>query len=166
MTFNDFKEQFTGYCKEASACTSEFKRVLEADNFQTLFTIIKDNWWWCCKNIFVKHPELMEGVKDGAKESSIFINEDAVCGYLLASGNCTVRASGNCMVRAYDNCTVRASGNCTVEAYGNCTVEAFDNCTVHKYGNNKITLNSLAVCQNYTNNTIEVKKGVEVVFVD
>ena len=143
--FEEIKKEILERAHNARACTIQYKRAYQSENLETLCNVIKDNFWWCCRNN-VLDGELIDKYKKIFSDNKIYHNVSIKSGFLLASGNSTVEASGNSTVKAYDNSTVKASGNSTVKAYGNSTVEAFDNSTVEAYDNSYINCRSTIEC--------------------
>ena len=143
--FEEIKKEILERAHNARACTIQYKRAYQSENLETLCNVIKDNFWWCCRNN-VLDGELIDKYKKIFSDNKIYHNVSIKSGFLLASGNSTVEASGNSTVKAYDNSTVEASGNSTVQAYGNSTVEAYDNSTVQAYGNSYINCRSTIEC--------------------
>ena len=124
MEFNDFKNEILRRAKEASACSGEYRRAYQSNDYSELMQVIKDNFDFAvrCKVI---DPSLIETYKDQFTANQIYCNVDVTAGFLLASGNATVEASGNATVRAWGDATVRAWGNATVEASGNAYVTSY-----------------------------------------
>ena len=143
--FEEIKKEILERAHKAGACTEQYKRAYQSDNLETLCNVIKDNFWWCCRNN-VLDGELIDKYKEIFSENKIYHNVSVESGWLLASGNSTVEAYGNSTVKAYGNSTVEAYDNSTVEAYGNSTVEAYDNSTVKAYDNSYINCRSTIEC--------------------
>ncbi len=132
--FEEFKTTILERAKKECACKEQYSRALKSDTFEDLMSVIKDNFLWATENKIID-PILIKEYKEEFHGNGICCNENICNGFLLATGNATVRAYDNATVRAYDNATVRATGNATVEAYGNATVEATGNATVEATGN-------------------------------
>lgn len=89
--FNDFKSGFSGKCKKASACQPEFKKVLAAENFDELLSIIKNNILWCinekiidCQYLETIGDEIL--LKNGIYtkgEHSLDLSGNEICHVLL-----------------------------------------------------------------------------------
>ena len=144
--FEEIKKEILERAHNARACTIQYKRAYQSENLETLCNVIKDNFWWCCRNN-VLDGELIDKYKKIFSDNKIYHNVSIKSGFLLASGNSTVEASGNSTVKAYDNSTVKASGNSTVKASGNSTVQASGNSTVEASGNSTVKA--------YDNSTVE-----------
>ena len=144
--FEEIKKEILERAHNARACTIQYKRAYQSENLETLCNVIKDNFWWCCRNN-VLDGELIDKYKKIFSDNKIYHNVSIKSGFLLASGNSTVEASGNSTVKAYDNSTVKASGNSTVKASGNSTVQASGNSTVQASGNSTVKA--------YDNSTVE-----------
>lgn len=82
-----------------------------------MIEVIKDNFIWAV-NHGVLDGSLIDTYSAEFNSNGIRHNENVTGGYLLATGNATVRA--------YGNATVRATGNATVEAYDNAYVISYD----------------------------------------
>ena len=143
--FEEIKKEILERAHNARACTIQYKRAYQSENLETLCNVIKDNFWWCCRNN-VLDGELIDKYKKIFSDNKIYHNVSIKSGFLLASGNSTVEASGNSTVKAYDNSTVKAFGNSTVKAYDNSyincrsTIECVlkDNSIVRKWDTNTI----------------------------
>ena len=143
--FEEIKKEILERAHNARACTIQYKRAYQSENLETLCNVIKDNFWWCCRNN-VLDGELIDKYKKIFSDNKIYHNVSIKSGFLLASGNSTVEASGNSTVQAYGNSTVKAFGNSTVKAYDNSyincrsTIECVlkDNSIVRKWDTNTI----------------------------
>ena len=135
--FEEIKKEILERAHNARACTIQYKRAYQSENLETLCNVIKDNFWWCCRNN-VLDGELIDKYKKIFSDNKIYHNVSIKSGFLLASGNSTVQA--------YGNSTVEASGNSTVQAYDNSyincrsTIECVlkDNSIVRKWDTNTI----------------------------
>jgi hypothetical protein len=132
MNFNEFKTEILRRAKETGACAKEYRRACESNDFSELMQVIKDNFDYAVRNNVID-PSLIETCKEQFNANKIYCNVDVTEGFLLASGNATVKASGSATVKAWGNATVRASGNATVEAWDGATVEAWDGATVEAW---------------------------------
>ena len=101
--FKEFKEDFQKRCKDNSACSGEYRRVLESKNKAQLLKVIKDNACWCVQNKIIDAEYLKYWTDDQLHKEGIY-----------TSGNYSVREG--CFV-AFDNSTVEAWGNSTVYSY-------------------------------------------------
>lgn len=129
MEFNDFKNEILRRAKEACACSEEYRRAYQSNDYSELMQVIKDNFGFAARRKVID-PSLIEAYKDQFTANQIYCNVDVTGGFLLASADATVRASGDATVEAWDNATVRAWGNATVRAWDNATVRASGNATV------------------------------------
>ena len=171
--FEEIKKEILERAHNARACTIQYKRAYQSENLETLCNVIKDNFWWCCRNN-VLDGELIDKYKKIFSDNKIYHNVSIKSGFLLASGNSTVEASGNSTVeasgnstvKAYDNSTVEASGNSTVKASGNSTVEAYDNSTVQAYGNSTVQAYGNSTVKAYDNSYINCRSTIECVLKD
>ena len=152
--FEEIKKEILERAHNARACTIQYKRAYQSENLETLCNVIKDNFWWCCRNN-VLDGELIDKYKKIFSDNKIYHNVSIKSGFLLASGNSTVEASGNSTVEAYDNSTVEASGNSTVQAYDNSTVQAYDNSTVKAYDNSTVQAYGNSTVKAYGNSTVQ-----------
>ena len=152
--FEEIKKEILERAHNARACTIQYKRAYQSENLETLCNVIKDNFWWCCRNN-VLDGELIDKYKKIFSDNKIYHNVSIKSGFLLASGNSTVEASGNSTVQAYDNSTVKASGNSTVKASGNSTVEASGNSTVEAYGNSTVEASGNSTVKAFGNSTVK-----------
>ena len=160
--FEEIKKEILERAHNARACTIQYKRAYQSENLETLCNVIKDNFWWCCRNN-VLDGELIDKYKKIFSDNKIYHNVSIKSGFLLASGNSTVQASGNSTVEASGNSTVEASGNSTVKAYdnstvkasGNSTVKAYDNSTVKAYDNSTVEAYDNSTVQAYDNSTVQ-----------
>ena len=163
--FEEIKKEILERAHNARACTIQYKRAYQSENLETLCNVIKDNFWWCCRNN-VLDGELIDKYKKIFSDNKIYHNVSIKSGFLLASGNSTVEASGNSTVKAYDNSTVEAYDNSTVEASGNSTVEAYDNSTVQAYGNSTVKAFGNSTVKAYDNSYINCRSTIECVLKD
>ena len=135
--FEEIKKEILERAHNARACTIQYKRAYQSENLETLCNVIKDNFWWCCRNN-VLDGELIDKYKKIFSDNKIYHDVSIKSGFLLASGNSTVEASGNSTVKAYGNSTVKAYDN----SYINCrsTIECVlkDNSIVRKWDTNTI----------------------------
>ena len=135
--FEEIKKEILERAHNARACTIQYKRAYQSENLETLCNVIKDNFWWCCRNN-VLDGELIDKYKKIFSDNKIYHNVSIKNGFLLTSGNSTVKAYDNSTVKAYDNSTVEAYDN----SYINCrsTIECVlkDNSIVRKWDTNTI----------------------------
>ena len=135
--FEEIKKEILERAHNARACTIQYKRAYQSENLETLCNVIKDNFWWCCRNN-VLDGELIDKYKKIFSDNKIYHNVSIKSGFLLASGNSTVEAYGNSTVKAFGNSTVKAYDN----SYINCrsTIECVlkDNSIVRKWDTNTI----------------------------
>ena len=155
--FEEIKKEILERAHNARACTIQYKRAYQSENLETLCNVIKDNFWWCCRNN-VLDGELIDKYKKIFSDNKIYHNVSIKSGFLLASGNSTVQASGNS--------TVEASGNSTVQAYDNSTVQAYDNSTVKAYGNSTVQAYGNSTVEAYDNSYINCRSTIECVLKD
>ena len=152
--FNQFKSEILKRAKEVNACITQYQRAYKSENFDQLFQVIKDNFFYCC-NTKIIDPDLIESVKEEAKECGIYHNESATNAYILGSDNCTILGSdnctilgsGNCIIKGYGNCTIKGYDNCTIEGSGNCIIKGYDNCTIEGYDNSYLNVRSDMECK-------------------
>ncbi len=148
MEFNDFKNEILRRAKEADACSGEYRRAYQSNDYSELMQVIKDNFDFAVR-CNVIDPSLIETYKDQFNANQIYCNVDASSGFLLASGNATVEAWGDATVRASGDATVEASGNATVEASGNATVRAWGDATVRASGDATVEASGNAYVTSY-----------------
>ena len=156
--FRVLKEELLERAHKAGACREQYSRAYGAQTLEELMDVVKDNFIWAVNN-GVLAGEFIDKWSVEFNDNDIWHNQSVSRGYLIASGNATVRAYGNATVEAYGNATVRAygnatveaSGNATVRAYGNATVEAYDNATVRAYGNATVRAYGNATVEAYDN---------------
>ena len=127
--FEEIKKEILERAHKAGACTEQYKRAYQSDNLETLCNVIKDNFWWCCRNN-VLDGELIDKYKEIFSENKIYHNVSVESGWLLASGNSTVKAYGNSTVKAYDNSYINCRS--TIE----CVIK--DNSIVRRWDTNTI----------------------------
>ena len=152
--FEEIKKEILERAHNARACTIQYKRAYQSENLETLCNVIKDNFWWCCRNN-VLDGELIDKYKKIFSDNKIYHNVSIKSGFLLASGNSTVQAFGNSTVQASGNSTVQAFGNSTVQAFDNSTVKAYDNSTVEAYDNSTVQAFGNSTVQAYDNSTVK-----------
>ena len=127
--FEEIKKEIRERAHNARACTSQYKRAYQSENLETLCNVIKDNFWWCCRNN-VLDGELIDKYKKIFSDNKIYHNVSIKSGFLLASGNSTVQAYDNSTVEAYDNSYINCRS--TIE----CVLK--DNSIVRKWDTNTI----------------------------
>ena len=113
--FEEIKKEILERAHNARACTIQYKRAYQSENLETLCNVIKDNFWWCCRNN-VLDGELIDKYKKIFSDNKIYHDVSIKSGFLLASGNSTVEASGNSTVKAYGNSTVKARNSAREKA--------------------------------------------------
>ena len=141
MNFKEFKAEILSRAKMSNACSGEYERAENSNNFAQLIKVLTDNFAYACDNKIID-VELLEKVgAEICNANNLFFNCNTSIGYLLASdsatveacGSATVRACGSATVRAYDSATVKAYDSATVRACGSATVRAYDSATVKAY---------------------------------
>ena len=152
--FEEIKKKILERAHNAGACTEQYKRAYQSENLETLCDVIKDNFWWCCRNN-VLDGELIDKYKEIFSDNKIYHNVSIESGFLLASGNSTVKAFDNSTVKAYGNSTVEAYGNSTVEAYNNSTVKASDNSYINCHSAIECVLKDNSIVRRWDTNTIQ-----------
>ena len=144
--FEEIKKEILERAHNARACTIQYKRAYQSENLETLCNVIKDNFWWCCRNN-VLYGELIDKYKKIFSDNKIYHNVSIKSGFLLASNNSTVGA--------YGNSTVKAFGNSTVNAYDNSTVEAYDNSYINCRSTIECVLKDNSIVRKWDTNTIQ-----------
>ena len=152
--FEEIKKEILERAHNARACTIQYKRAYQSENLETLCNVIKDNFWWCCRNN-VLDGELIDKYKKIFSDNKIYHNVSIKSGFLLTSGNSTVEASGNSTVEAFGNSTVKAHDNSTVKAYDNSTVEAYDNSYINCRSTIECVLKDNSIVRKWDTNTIQ-----------
>ena len=171
--FEELKKIILERAREAQACREQYGRAYMAESFQQLMEVVRDNFYWAVNNSVID-GDLIDTYQDEFNAGRIWHNEDVTEGFLLASGNATVRASGNATVeasgnatvRASGNATVRASGNATVRAYDNATVRAYDNATVEAYGSSYVTIYDMFECKISDRAILRIRKTNTILYSD
>ena len=154
MNFKEFKTEMVSRCKSKSACTTEFKRVLDSENYKELITVLTDNFSWSCNNKIID-IELLEKVGNKTlNKYDLAINVTVIKGFLLVD-NATVEAWGSATVEARGSATVEAGGNATVKAWGSATVKAWDNATVEAWGSATVEARDSATVEAGGNATVK-----------
>ena len=152
--FEEIKNEILERARKARACSGQYKRAYQSENIETLCDVIKDNFWWCCRND-VLDGELIDNYGEIFSENKIYHNVSVKNGFLLVSGNSTVKAYGNSTVEAYDRSTVETYDRSTVEAYDNSTVKAYGNSTVEAYDRSTVEAYNNSTVEAYDNSTVE-----------
>mgnify|MGYP000778931508 CR=1 FL=1 len=152
--FEEIKNEILERARKARACSGQYKRAYQSENIETLCDVIKDNFWWCCRND-VLDGELIDNYGEIFSENKIYHNVSVKNGFLLVSGNSTVKAYGNSTVEAYDRSTVEAYNNSTVDAHGDSTVKAYDRSTVETYDRSTVETYDRSTVEAYDNSTVE-----------
>ena len=82
MNFKEFKTEILKRAKASGACSGEYSRAENANDFKDLIKVLTDNFNYACQNKTI-NIELLEKV--GAKicnENDLFFNCDTSTGYL------------------------------------------------------------------------------------
>ena len=141
--FSEIKDFIASRCRERSACSAEFKRLMSSSTFTELLKVLTDNWWWCVNNSIFDGSLLLKFGSEALSACNVTIVDngyhEASEGYWYADGNSTVRADGNS--------TVRADGNSTVSADGNSTVRAESRATINSYNSNGHEVKQYSICR-------------------
>ena len=127
--FEEIKKKILERAHNAGACTEQYKRAYQSENLETLCDVIKDNFWWCCRNN-VLDGELIDKYKEIFSDNKIYHNVSIESGFLLASGNSTVEA--------YNNSTVKASDNSYINCHSAIECVLKDNSIVRRWDTNTI----------------------------
>ena len=160
--FNQFKSEILKRAKEVSACITQYQRAYKSENFDQLFQIIKDNFFYCCNNKIID-PDLIESVKEEAKKCGVYHNESATNAYILGSSNCTIRGYGNCTIEGYGNCTIRGFDNCTIKGFDNCTILGYDNSYLNVRSDMECKINDHAIMRyRDTNEVVVIGSNIKV----
>jgi len=105
--FSEIKELIASRCREKSACSAEFKRLIGSNTFTDLLKVLTDNWWWCANNSIFDGNLLLKFGSEALSACNVTIVDnghfEASEGYWYADGNSTVSADGNSTVSAYGN---------------------------------------------------------------
>ena len=153
--FEELKNEILRRAHEAHACAEQYGRAYKAETLDGLMQVVRDNFYWCC-NSKVLDGALIDAYREEFNAGKIWHNEEAITeGFMLASGNASVRAYDSASVeaydsasvRAYDSASVRASGSASVEAYDSASVEAYDSASVRASGNAYITSWDVKECE-------------------
>ena len=129
--FNQFKSEILKRAKEVSACTSQYQRAYKSESFDQLFLVIKDNFFYCCNNKIID-PDLIESVKEEARECGVYHNESATNAFILGSGNCSIEG--------YDNCSIEGYGNSYLNVYSNMDCKISDHAIMRYRDTNEVVI--------------------------
>ena len=151
--FEELKKIILERAREAQACREQYGRAYMAESFQQLMEVVRDNFCWAVNNSVID-GDLIDTYQDEFNAGRIWHNEDVTEGFLLASGNATVRAYGSATVRAYGNATVRAYGSATVRASDSATVRAYDSATVRASDSATVEASDSATVEAYGSATV------------
>lgn len=100
MEFNDFKNEILRRAKEADACSGEYRRAYQSNDYSELMQVIKDDFDFAVRRKVID-PSLIETYKDQFTANQIYCNVDVTAGFLPAWGNATVRAWGNAYIASH-----------------------------------------------------------------
>lgn len=92
--FNEFKAEILRRAKDADACDSDCKRIIESKTFAQLMEFIKSNFLLCCMDNIIEETIFSE-YKSEFNSNDIYLNESRDSGYLLVTGNVD-RICGDC----------------------------------------------------------------------
>lgn len=152
--FEEIKNEILERAREARACSGQYKRAYQSENIETLCDVIKDNFWWCCRDD-VLDGELIDNYGEIFSENKIYHNVSVKNGFLLVSGNSTVKAYGNSTVEAYDRSTVEAYNKSTVDAHDNSTVEAYNKSCINCCSTVECVIKDNSIVRRWDLNTIQ-----------
>lgn len=116
--FEALKKIILDKAKAANACKGEYKRAYTAKCIKELMNVVKDNFEWCLNNKVID-ANLIDEYKQEFAEGQIWHNEDVEIGYMLATGNASVRAFGSASVEASGSAYVinRSCVECNLSEY-------------------------------------------------
>ena len=133
--FEEIKKEILERAHNARACTIQYKRAYQSENLETLCNVIKDNFWWCCRNN-VLDGELIDKYKKIFSDNKIYHNVSIKSGFLLTSGNSTVKAYDNSTVKAYDNSYINCCSTIKCVLKDNSIVRKWDTNTIQYVSDN------------------------------
>lgn len=152
--FEEIKNEILERARKARACSGQYKRAYQSENIETLCDVIKDNFWWCCRND-VLDGELIDNYGEIFSENKIYHNVSVKNGFLLVSSNSTVEAYDSSTVNAHDDSTVKAYNISTVEAYDNSTVEAYNKSYINCCSTVECVIKDNSIVRRWDLNTIQ-----------
>ena len=174
-TFKELKKYFKDAGKRASACTSEYHRVLQSKTKSELLAVIKDNFRWCFENGCVS-PDILDWFGQDVVENAGIYYKGVVpeikdkTGVVLAFDAVVERLSDNAVVKKmYDNAVVQEmlASSVIKEMYDNTVVgEMWGNAVVGKMLDNAVVrkmLSSAVVQRMFDNAIVENMYGNAVV---
>lgn len=151
--FENLKAEILAFIKGKKVCAKAYKLLLEANNINTMFSIMKKYWSsmifenkeWVSSFIARYYPLC----KKELNSLSFFYNENADKGLVFLSDSSEVQVTGNADVYAIGTSQYKASGHVHVYAYDNSkgiltentTAILNDNASCEAYGFSKITAN-------------------------
>lgn len=134
--FEEIKNEILERARKARACSGQYKRAYQSENIETLCDVIKDNFWWCCRND-VLDGELIDNYGEIFSENKIYHNVSVKNGFLLVSGNSTVKAYGNSTVEAYNKSYINCCSTVECVIKDNSIVRRWDLNTI-QYASDKL----------------------------
>lgn len=186
--FEEFKNEIRRRAILHGACAEQYIRFWKKTDFAGLCEVIRNNFIWCCNNIFDK--ELFEVYGDILGQYAINYNKNVNSGCLMVDGRNSVKVGGNVTVYAKDETyivsdsyshiiardntivhayryeNIEASDNAEVDAYRGAYVIAFDDarlelsggCMAKMYDNTTAIVNDLVVVVGLNDNHIITQK--------
>ena len=113
VIFLQFKEEILKRTNTADTKRLFYKEISDSKIFTELMQVIKD-WFDIAVAEKIIDGNLIESYKKQFNDNKIFYNEDVTEGFLLASGNVSLKASGDATVVALGKATISASDNVIV----------------------------------------------------
>lgn len=151
--FKELKDDVMSFLKERKICTSAYKQLLEANNINTIFSVMKRYW----SSLMYEHKSWVTALiekyyplcKDEANSVNFFFNESGSNGLVFLSDSAEIELSGNAEIYAIGNSKYKADGHVKVYAYdqsdgvisGNVKAVLNDNASCKAYGLSTVTAN-------------------------
>lgn len=173
--FENLKTDMLSFVKEKKVCTKAYKALLEAENIDTMFSVMKRYW----SSMIYENKEWVTAFvekyyslcKAEVNALSFYYNEDADKGLVFLSDSEEVEVSGDAEVYAMGTSQYKASGHVHVYAYNqskgvingyvkailndDASLEASGFTTVTANGNNSVEVNGPVTV--YAGNTSQIK---------
>ena len=164
MQFIDFKNYVVTTAKKAGASCGEYRKALQADNWNDFLQVVKDNANWCYQNNVITVDVLEKYVPDEillengiyVKKSNIEQREGFALYYSSTSehyGSSTSKHYGSSTSKHYDSSTSKHYDSSTSKHYGSSTSKHYDSSTSKHYGSSTSEHYGSSTSEHYDSST-------------
>jgi len=143
-TFEETKETIIELAKKGDACKDQFKKALEAENFEQLLKVVVDNANWCYRAKILSDDVLSKIPVEVLNQNNIFYKQkdiEQINGFAVYHsstskhyGSSTSKHYDSSTSKHYDSSTSKHYGSSTSKHYGSSTSKHYDSSTSEHYG--------------------------------